>query len=542
MSYELLFLTSTLTKKNNIKIDKKEIKVQLLSHPHYPSLNCITDLFNHFQIENLALRVETNIETYEQLPTTFLVQIEDEGKSLLAIASKNKSEVELVYSEKTTKKIDIDKFLEQWTGIIIAIEEPEKARGTIADRGQKAKKIIFASTLLIFASLFVFAKPSIVQAIQFILSGLGVYISYLIVQQELGFHSVILDKFCSGKKQKSDCDAVLDSKGAYVMGLFKVSDAGLVYFLSLACTWLFIVINKLSFTSLMYGLYAAAVLLTFYSVYYQWKIIKNWCPLCLTIVGVLWMQFISLIFFEPLDITTIALNNSFYVFAASLLAVISFWIFAKPLLKKEQKFEKLEIEHIKFKRNFDLFYASLKLNALLNVNINSSKEIVFGNENPLLKIVLVTNPICGYCKESYQVLEKILRLENPDIQIIVRFSVRTEDLNAVGTKVALRLLEIYNQTNKETSLQALSEIYGSLSALDWLEKWGEALDTKYVKVLEIEKEWCTTNKINFTPAMLLNGLQYPRSGYEKSDIIFFIDDLIEKQQTKNDLLVLEKTV
>jgi len=87
MNNELLFLANTLAKKNNIRLDYKEAKIQLLGHPHYPSLNCITDLFNHFKIDNLALQVDTNQEVFSQIPNTFLAQIVNEDREELGFNS-----------------------------------------------------------------------------------------------------------------------------------------------------------------------------------------------------------------------------------------------------------------------------------------------------------------------------------------------------------------------------------------------------------------------------------------------------------------------
>ena len=56
------------------------------------------------------------------------------------------------------------------------------------------------------------------------------------------------------------------------------------------------------------------------------------------------------------------------------------------------------------------------------------------------------------------------------------------------------------------------------------------------KTLEL-KAFISSNKINFTPALLLNGLQYPKRGYEKSDVLFFIEDLIEQQMEERVSLV-----
>ena len=68
MADSLLFLLKTFLQKENYKINFEELEFQLLSHPSYPSLHSVTGVFDHFNIENIALEVPTNRETLEQLP------------------------------------------------------------------------------------------------------------------------------------------------------------------------------------------------------------------------------------------------------------------------------------------------------------------------------------------------------------------------------------------------------------------------------------------------------------------------------------------
>lgn len=49
---------------------------------------------------------------------------------------------------------------------------------------------------------------------------------------------------------------------------------------------------------------------------------------------------------------------------------------------------------------------------------------------------------------------------------------------------------------------------------------------QYRNVLLKEKIWCVENQINFTPALLVNGLVYPKE-YKNEDLLFFVDDLFE---------------
>jgi hypothetical protein len=90
MKNELDQLIELFLLKNKISFNKEEIKIQLLSHPYYPSLNSITDLFTHFNIDNLALEVTSDSETFSQLPNIFLAELKEGTVNSLVIVSKPK--------------------------------------------------------------------------------------------------------------------------------------------------------------------------------------------------------------------------------------------------------------------------------------------------------------------------------------------------------------------------------------------------------------------------------------------------------------------
>ena len=60
-------------------------------------------------------------------------------------------------------------------------------------------------------------------------------------------------------------------------------------------------------------------------------------------------------------------------------------------------------------------------------------------------------------------------------------------------------------------------------------KWGETSNPTYQEILKNEKNWCASNKINFTPALLINGRQYPKE-YGRMDLLYFLEELIEEQE------------
>lgn len=113
-------------------------------------------------------------------------------------------------------------------------------------------------------STFFYWKPTIFQLVHFAISCLGIYISYLIVQHELGLNSKVLDKFCSVQNRRTNCDAVLNSKGATIFGLIKLSDVGLVYFSGLSLTWMMLLFKGSDFTSAILLISTLSIPFTFF--------------------------------------------------------------------------------------------------------------------------------------------------------------------------------------------------------------------------------------------------------------------------------------
>ncbi len=76
----------------------------------------------------------------------------------------------------------------------------------------------------------------------------------------------------------------------------------------------------------------------------------------------------------------------------------------------------------------------------------------------------------------------------------------------------------------------MGEIYEGMSPTLWFEKWRIAIDKEnYISELEKGNTWCKENAINFTPEVLINGKSFPKE-YNRTDLIFFIEDLEENSQ------------
>ncbi len=526
---------------NNIEIDKKELEFQFESHPSYPSLHAITGVLNHFNIENLAIKVPRGIETLSELPDSFIAYITKKQEEHFVLAIKYYEGIELIYNKKNKEHISRTEFLEIWSGIIVAVEKNDDIKPAKKDKNIIKKAFTYIS-ILGFLTLFFILQPSLFQILHFFLSIIGLVISILIVQHELGRKSRILDKFCSGNNEKTSCNDVLNSKAGKLLGGIKFSDVGVIYFASVILSSVMLPYVANSNYTLIIALSLLAIPFTLYSVSYQYFVVKKWCPLCLSIVLVLWLQALC-IFTATKPYFNISEDfNSSIVVVQSFIAVAALWFFIFSKLKLQSEYYQLKVEHHQFKNNYNLFNSLLNQRISKNTAIKGTNGILLGNKSKtaLLKITIVTNPLCGHCKEAHRVLEEILLKNNENVQVDIRFNVNVKDKTAIDTRVALSLLNIYHTQEEESFIKSLHDIYMGNDLVKWLEKLETQEGAIYFEQLVKQNDWCMQNNINFTPEILLNGKSFPNE-YNRSDLINFIDDIVDKELEKLSELTPELT-
>jgi len=520
---QLVLIVSKLLKGNNISFDRKELEFQIQSHPSYPSLHSITGVLNHFNIENVAAQVASNSETLHQLPEYFLAQINGTNGQNLVTVKKQLTDYTIYDGIKKNVTVLKEDFIEKFTGIIVAVEKNEEVKNssTLFNFG-KILSFIFFATVLLYVFYFIIGSTFVYLHVA--LSIAGIVISIAIVKQEIGLQTTIGKAFCSGTDEKKDCDAVLTSKGAEIINGYKLSDFSLLYFSGLTIlTFITIIKPSLAFTISLF-----AMPITIYSIYYQYAVVKKWCLLCLTIVGVLWLQAIVVLYSQNF-IFSVTLQEIIYS-VLSLSFVFLFWNYLKPLILELNTLKKEKIKATKFQRNYTLFESMLDKPKAIHTTIEGIDEIVFGNVDANLELVVITNPFCGHCKPVHKIVEDIITKHNNEVKITVRFNVNIADLESDGVKITTRLLEIYREDNNQC-LKAMSDIYEGMSVKNWLTIWGNCKEKeKFETILNEEKNWCVVNAINFTPEILINGKPYPKE-YNKADLIYFMEELIENATT-----------
>lgn len=511
--------------RNNIALDKKELKFQIQSHPSYPSLHAITGVLDHFNIDNVALDVPIDEATLTQLPKCFLARVKVEHKETFAVVMNKGLDYEIILNSKKKSKLHFTEFLDIFTGIIVAVEKTDT---TIEQKNNNAviTNTLNYSAIVTVLSLLLFAKPNVVTALFLATSIIGVIISINLKKQEQGLQTVLGNAFCSGESKVRDCDAVLTSKGANTFGVYTLSDISLIYFSGLTLSVFALTLLGLKL-SLPFAISLLAFPITLYSIYYQAFVVKKWCLLCLTIVVILWAHVtISAISYESFTPFSEPIN-SLLITVFSFISVLTIWNVLAPQVMSIQELKKIKIDHFKFKRNFNLFNTLLEQEKPIATAINSASEIVVGNPHSKIEITIVTSPFCGHCKPVHTLIEEILKKHAEQVKIVIRFNANTSNSDNNLVKVASRLVEIYNNKGQESCLTAMHHIYSGQDLEDWLTTFGVCTDTvEPFKVLEQVNNWCTNNSLNFTPVILINGNTFPKA-YEREDLLYFLEELYE---------------
>lgn len=508
-------ILSLLTNNSYLDVNRELLNLQLLSHPEYPSLKSITDTLDYFEIENLAATVPK--EALEQMPPCFLALINGERGDEVVLVQKKRGAIQIVNADEKKEKISEATFSERWTGTIVAVEEREKVSSV-----QSIQSVLPYFIVTAVASSNVILNFSLSHLLYTALTLVGLYISILIIREDLGIKSKAVAKVCGAISKSSSCGEVITTKGNKIFGIISLSDASFVFFAGL-----FLVLSSIGFhdgTLLMMSL--AGIPVVIYALFRQGVVLKQWCALCLLIAGILVLQTALLL---------VTYNYSWYIYTAYIVKSISIfaliyiaWTFCKSYWESHEKLATTETDFLKFKRNPELFKTMLKEQSIINSNVISEPlRVVFGNPNGAIKLQGVTNPLCGYCTAAFESYDKLINTYGNDIQLEFIFNVPPDEKNK-STQIASKLVDLYLLDPKK-SYAALKEWFTNRDVDIWQQKFGFSENTMVLEVIDTHRKWCDINDVHYTPASILNDQFFPKS-YEIKDLPLFIQDMILDSQ------------
>jgi uncharacterized membrane protein len=164
----------------------------------------------------------------------------------------------------------------------------------LKDKKNKGQLILAGGLALTLYIVAVFNTPTFILAAMGLLSIVGLATSILVAGEELGVQNSFVKQVC-GAVSNGGCAKVL--KSTYARGFAGVTagDLAIIYFatqlIAVFCSAFYpAILNAMILLSL------AGILVAGWSIYTQAVLVKQWCALCLGIVAVLILQFLTALF------------------------------------------------------------------------------------------------------------------------------------------------------------------------------------------------------------------------------------------------------
>lgn len=509
----------------NVKVTATTLAKEIEEHPDYPSLLSISDVLNNHGVENMGIRVDP--ERFAELPCPFITQIRwgKEPANLFTVVKEVNGNIIHFFDPEKDRWTALAKegFLKVWSGIALLAEAKDDAGEKDYSKKIKAenrKNIIqYLSAFCIPVIAIVTGLLALVQLgtnalLPFTFSLLtlaGVITGALLLWYELDQHNPVLQQICSSGK-KVNCGAILQSKASKIWGI-SWSAIGFSYFMGVLLLLLFSGITNPAALFVASWLNITAVPYVVFSVYYQWRVARQWCILCLCVQGLLVLQLATTLlggWHTLLAFSTIEPG----LIISTLTALIIPFIIATllvPAFQKVKESKQVNIELQKLKHNREIFGALLQKQKMLTTTPDGL-GITLGNPNGIYKLIKVCNPYCGPCAKAHQPMEDLLE-NNPDVQIQILFTATNNEADTKAPPVR-HLLAIAEKNEEPIVKQALDDWYLAEK------KDYEVFAAKYPMngglkqqnaKIEAMKDWCDTTGIEFTPTFFIS---MPNDGNE----------------------------
>jgi uncharacterized membrane protein/thiol-disulfide isomerase/thioredoxin len=523
-------------KQLKVTVNKSTVNETLQNHPDWPGLLCITDSLNKWNIPNGAGKIA--IDKIDELPVPFAAYTLDSENPLVIVTQVNSETIQL-YQKDYNKPITQTKedFIKTWNGVYL-IAEPNEHSGeaNYAANKQQAflKSLVPAAAIgiLIIFSLFLLNKIAGAAAfsaigiyLQYFILLAGVIVTSLLLWYEIDKSNPLLQKVCTGIV-KGNCNAILTGKQAKVFSWLSWSEVGFFYF---AGSLLVILSNSevsagLSTNTGLFVLSWLNILAlpyTIFSIYYQWRVAKQWCVLCLAVQALLLLGGINVIANNLLSAISnhqLLIINSLLLFALPALI----WFAVKPYILQLQQAKNTKREYLRIKFNTEIFNTLLKKQKALTIPADGL-GINLGNPAATNTIIKVCNPYCGPCAKAHPKIDALLeQIPNLKVQIIFNTTNNEEDR---GGKPVKHLLAIAAGDNDEKMIKQSLDDWYLAEAKDY-DKFaakypmnGELL--KQVDKIAAMEKWCRATEIAFTPTIFINGYQLPDT-YSIEDLKYFL--------------------
>ncbi|WP_298362758.1 vitamin K epoxide reductase family protein [Runella sp.] len=509
----------------------------LEQHPDYPSLLSLGDTLDRYHIENAALRIDAEQLALLQVP--YIAHLRTSGGTFVLV--ERATGEAFTYRTEKGKRITETRedFLKKWSGVVF-IAEPTEASGEKDYAAKRQKEqlenlrwplIIAGFVLLTVAGIF--QSPNLSTGVLLGLKAIGMILTALLLSVQYGKTNDFTDSLCR-LNNHTDCNHILTSPAAKITSWLGWSEVGFFYFMG---GWIFNLtpapllsgegfLNSPSLTGEGAGGWGLGVLsflalpYTFWSIWYQWRVAKQWCPLCVAVQVVIWVECLSPL--TPNGGTILSPHWGLGGLAVAFALPILLWLIIKPLLLKSKQADEWQRELRKFKNNADIFNALLAKQKRMPPVPADLQPIILGNPAAEHTITMVTNPYCGPCGKGHDELEELLSLSS-NIKAHIFFTT-CHDINDSVGQIARHILAL--QAAGSDVAAALQGLYKQ--PIRNYEKWAANFPVSNTEIYQRAADghctWTSAANVPGTPTFYVDGLYWGR-WYKLNEIGMLLESL-----------------
>ena len=499
------------------------VKEAIKQHPDYPSIAAVHDVLKQYKTETIVLQIDK--EKLQKVPVPFVAHLLQAPAGFVTVTNVSSHEVTYLQPSSFQKQVtvSVNDFLSKWSAVALLAEKNEQSGEPDLEQNRKADRIklyrtpllILSSILLLFVAILPIGSATLAIAAPLLLKLAGVVVCGLLLWYDIDRSNPFLQKVCNSSKA-TNCNAVLQSNAAKLFGVIRWSEIGFFYF---AGGLLFVILRNEGALALLAWLNLIALPYTVFSVFYQWRVTKQWCPLCLAVQGLLLLE--ALFYMGAGYLQSFAITETATSFLLAFLLPVITWYAAKPLLKKNKEAEEYKNRFYRIKNDSRIFEALLEKQKKVFIN-PEGLGVTLGNPDATNTIIKVCNPYCGPCSKAHKEIHKLLK-NNTNIKVQVIFNSFAEDSDPRSKPVKLFLSVSKNKERNYTE-QVIDEWY-SAEKKDFkifAEKYQIGTDqNNYNEDVMKMRTWCDEMNIEATPSIFLNGYQLP-DNYLVNDLKIFL--------------------
>lgn len=501
----LVWATKTLVRMKGIRITPGEVENTLLKHPHYPSLAALTEMFSRYKVQTLALR--TTGEHLHKMDFPAIAHLVNGNFSILTDVEGD--QITCVDVGGKVRSETIRDFSRRWTGALFMADADEEAGDPLYREKKwretlelvKVPLMVLVTALLTISASIISQSPVLSLTLLLMLAGAVITV---VLGSKAFQEGKFANSFCKGT-EKVDCNAVLTSPAARLWGM-PMANLGFIFFAGMFLSLLFGIISgdvpmqAVTVLNLLSLPYAA------FSVYYQYKIVRKWCLLCLAVQGIVVLSAALLLIHYNGTLHTPMDSGNLLIFFASFSLPVFYMLFpGEPFLGTAATLRETQRKLNVWRSDPEFFQILLQRQKFVDVS-PFRDEIILGNETAATTMVMVMDPACKPCEKALKALLRVYHLIAPHVKLYLRFKFDPNDASSVY--VVDQLLMLGQKAGEERIIEALDDFLNQ-PYKHWIKKYNDPPGSGLSGQRQRHLDWYRAVQIESTPAFIINGHLLP---------------------------------